>query len=456
MATVTNGIQLINQMRSVASADYQDVIPEATKENLSYIGDLLDSLDYAPQRNEFTGMIEKIALTIFNERAYNNQYKFANKGKLAVGTTIEEIAQDLIEAEDFDPEGKTTLVRTIPPSFNFYHTRMSERTYPTTVTRYQIKSAFQSEGSLNRFLTLTINNLYNSYERDEELIFKETLGNMYADAYMVASPRPVDEESAKDFLALLREYVIKVGHYHTEYNPVGSTTFCPSEKLVLLVDAKTISKVSVEALASAFNRGDVDYVTRIVPVDDFGDWAEAYDEGNVFNADGITATAPYAMLIDEDAFLFYEQEVFMDQQHNAEGAFDKLYLHVRKNYAWSKARTIIAFTEVPLVHLSVSSDLRKTGVFVTSNVYDYSNSDVLVANSINASVYNTESAYVITLWDYLGNTDLGGAITYVIEYADGTTSTATTDADTVYSNSALYFVPVGSKTVSSVTITAIA
>ncbi len=437
MASVTNGIQLINEMRSVASADYQDVIPVATKENLIYIGELLDSLDYAPQRNEFTGMIEKIALTIFNERAYSNKYKFANKGRLPTGTTIEEIAQDLIESEDFDEEGKTTLVRTIPPSFNFYHTHMTPRTYPTTITRYQIKSAFQSEGSLNRFLTLTINNLYNSYERDEELIFKETLGNMYADAYMIASPRPVDEETSKEFLALLREYVIKVEHYSTEYNPVGSTTFCPSNKLVLLVDAKTISKVSVEALASAFNRGDIDYVTRIVPVDNFGDWTDYYMGNICLDANTDYASVPYALLIDEDAFLFYEQDVFMDRQHNAQGAFDKLYLHVKKNYAWSKARTIIAFAEEPLIHVSVAKAIRKSGIFVTSVVSDESGKAVW-DSVVNASVDSANATITLVVYDYLGNYTIGNDITIAVTCKDGTTTSHTISPTETASHSATF------------------
>ena len=58
------------------------------------------------------------------------------------------------------------------------------------------------------------------------------------------------------------------------------------------------------------------------------------------------------MLLDDEGALFYDQDMYMDKDHNGKGAFDTMHLHVRENFAVSHARNIVSFvSNVGIVEL---------------------------------------------------------------------------------------------------------
>lgn len=340
--TVKNGIDLINIMRESASTAYQDRIPVANAQNIAEIGNLLSSLEFEAQRTEFLGLLQKVALTLFVERAYNNPLKVLKKGRLPLGLTIEEIAIDIAKSKEFDPTGANNMARVVPNTINFYHAHELQRTYSASVSRFQLQTGFSSESNLNRMLELIINSLYNGYEVDEFLLMKEAYGEEVLNSKVVVCPKPTTTLEAEDFMEQLRTYVMALTYPSTEYNAVGITSWTPTERQVLLVDYRVLAKVSVRVLASAFNKSDVDFTTRIIAVDDFGSFNESLKKRTI-NNNQVKDLSTYAMLLDDEGALFYDQDMYMDKDHNGKGAFDTMHLHVRENFAVSHARNIVAF-----------------------------------------------------------------------------------------------------------------
>jgi len=93
---------LLNAIRTGASADYQERVPEATQENLALVGTSI--LDYSQARNEFTdALFNKIGLSVIKNKLFENPLREFKKGQLEDGADIEEIFVDIIKASAYDP-----------------------------------------------------------------------------------------------------------------------------------------------------------------------------------------------------------------------------------------------------------------------------------------------------------------------------------------------------------------
>ena len=396
------GIDLINVMRENASTTYQERIPEATQTNLSQIADLLLSADFKDTYNEFIGIIEKIALTLFVERSYTNKLKRLKKGRLPLGATIEELAIEPAKGTTFDAEGKNNMARVLPHTIAYYHNHIFKHTYSVSVSRYQIRTAFTTPSNLDRFITNTINSLYKGYEQDEFLMTKEVIGNEIPNAYQIETPKPIDNDTGKDFMYNLRSIVMGLEFLSTKYSPIGFPINSPSEKLVLLINYDVLAKISVEVLASAFNKSDTDYTTKIIAVDNFGDFNNSLkDMGKDYSA--------YAMLVDEDACLFYDIDTFMERDHNGKGAFDTMHLQYSGNYAFSHIYNLVAFVENKMIELTTPSDYIATAT-----------NEVVTNHSKNAS-YVTDLTDCTLHFYKDGNEVVSGTASVVYTFKDGKT-----------------------------------
>lgn len=405
---MSNGIQLLNIMREYASVDYQNRVPEATKTNIAEIGDIILSADFNDTYNEFIGIIQKIALTLFVSRAYENPLKRLTKGTLPIGATIEELAVEIAKGTAFDPTGTNNMARVLPHTIAYYHTHITEETYQVSISRYQIRTAFRNEGSLDRFIAEQVNSLYRGYEQDDFLKMKEAIGGEVLNAKPVVVAKPTNNETGKNFVKALRNTVQAMTYLNTEYSPIGFPFHTPVNRQVLLIDYKILSEISVEVLASAFNRADVDYQTAIIPIDDFGSL------NNTLNGLTIPQGA-YAILLDEEAPLFYGMDFFMERDHNGKGAFDTLSLHVRKNYGFSHIRDIAVFCENAPIELKTTDDTKSillAGVNTSLNTNKYKNLLKTSAGDMAIYVYKDGELAV-------------GTASLTITNNDGTTSTTT-------------------------------
>ena len=355
-----NSIDLLNTMRANASPTYQDRIPEATRDNLATIGNLLTSVGFEDVYSEWVGLIGKVALTIFSNRAYNNPLKLLKKGRLPLGSTLEEIFIQMAKPVEFDPEGTDALKRVIPDGISLYHSKDFFHTYTASISRAQVRNYFTSDGTLDRFFTETINSLYSGYELDEYLTIKELLVGELPNAYTLAMKPLTDEATSKTFVRQLRQTILDLGFASNKYNPLGVLTHTPRENLVLFIDTKTYARIGVDVLASAFNMEEVNYNIRIIPLDNL-----------TYTYDKTKNDSCFALLVDSDAIKVYDKQMFMDRQHNGKGAFDTFFLHVNELIGFSHVGNIVAFTANPLI--TRTGDVIRVGSIFGARGPDYTN-----------------------------------------------------------------------------------
>ena len=328
-------ISILNNIRANASQAYQDRIPEATQENISAIGNALQT--YEVLFNEFcSALINKIGKTLIESKLFKNKLARFKSGAILTQQDVEEIFVDMAKgASTYDPEGKNPLGRRKDDNVKVVYHRMNRQdTYDISIGDLDFLRVFRSEATLDSFISAKINSVYSRAAHDEWLLMKELLatyknksgGVGYFD-YGVPQIAGADaEKNAKTFVKTLRKAVADLGFASTAYNTAGVTTWTNPEDLVLLVNKDVIAEVDVEVLAKAFNLGKTDVQVQVVVMDDFG-----------------SLTDTYGLLIDKDFFKVFDTLSTMRRQENAQGLFTNYFYHVQQILSLSPFKNAVRF-----------------------------------------------------------------------------------------------------------------
>lgn len=346
-------IDLLNKIREDASSTYKERIPLATQNNLADIANILLDMAYDDSLNEWMGAIGKIALTIFTNRAYSNPLKSFKKGKLPLGSTIEEIFVGIAKGEEFDPEGTDALKRTMPDAVTLYHYKEFFHTYKASISRAQVINAFQSVSALDRFFVEVVNALYSGYEQDEFLTMRNLITSEIPNSYKIAIPFETGNGKLNwhnfglKLVTEIRRMAMNLsGYLSTKYNPLKVATTTPRDRLALFVDSNVLANVGTSVFASAFNVGEVQWDVRIIPLPTLAYLDE--QEGSITIGNDSGKPTPIAVMVDTDSLLIFDKQVFMDRQHNGKGAFDNFFLHVNELMGFSHVGNIISFSAVSI------------------------------------------------------------------------------------------------------------
>ena len=327
-------ISALNNIRANASAEYQSRIPVATQENISAIGNALQT--YTPMYNEFcSALINKIGKTLIESKLFKNKLARFKKGEVLNQQDVEEIFIQMATAEStYDPEGKNPHGRRTPPDVKtLYHRMNRQDCYAISIGDIDFVRVFRSESTLDEFISGLINSVYSGASYDEWLAMKELLATYkhYFDYGVPVFTDSTAEASAKAFVKTLRKAVQDVSFASTKYNGAGVMTWCDPSNLVLLVNKDILAEVDVEVLAKAFNIGKTDIQVDIVSMDDFG-----------------SLTDTYGLLIDKDFFRVYDTLSRMKLQDNAHGLFTNYFYHVHQILSLSLFKTAIRLTPAPV------------------------------------------------------------------------------------------------------------
>lgn len=328
-------ISILNNIRANASNEYQNRIPEATRTNISQIGNALQT--YELLFNEFAAaLINKIGKTTIESKLFKNKLARFKSGAVLTQQDVEEIFVDMSKAAStYDPDGKNALGRRNDDNVRVvYHRLNRQDCYDISIGDIDFIRVFRSEASLDAFIASKINSVYSRAAHDEWLHMKELLATYRDDMgesayfdYEVPTISNGDAEStAKSFVKTLRKAVQDVGFASTAYNKAGVMTWSDPSDLVLLVNKDVLAEIDVEVFAKAFNMGKTDIQTQIVVMDDFGSMGGAY-----------------GLLIDKDFFKVYDTLSTMRTQVNAQGLFTNYFYHVHQILSLSPFKTAVRF-----------------------------------------------------------------------------------------------------------------
>jgi hypothetical protein len=163
-----------------------------------------------------------------------------------------------------------------------------------------MRQAFISDYSLSEYLGALVDNLVVSDQADEYLLFKNLLGEYYANEGFynvnvdgggtVTDPNQLSKNIVRAARQMYRTVKFPSAKYSPEGREAGLVTV--GRDMVLIMTAETEAMVDVESLAAAFHLDKADFLADNVVIID--EWPRA------FALDEVT---PYALLVDRDFFV---------------------------------------------------------------------------------------------------------------------------------------------------------
>lgn len=361
-----SAVTMLNYIRQNASRQYQDLVPVATEDNISTIGNVLLNDSYQPQLNEFiTTLINRIALTIIRNQTFANPLARFKKGSIPLGTDIQDIITNPAEAEAYEYSNAAMaklLTITDPDTKVAYYQRNRKDLYTKTITREGLQGAFVSWDKFNQFITSIVQSLYNGNYISEFNYTKGLVRAAYDNNKVITEvvTLPTNEATGKSFLKKARTLYRKFLYPSTQYNAYTKfsgangtvTTWTTPERIVLIMRADVMAEIDVDVLAAAFNMSNADFLGRVIEVDDFGD-------------DKILG-----VMCDESWLQIYDSIFRFDEFYNARTMSWNEYLHAWGTFAISPFANAVLFCTAaskPVTAIT-ASDVSITGTAQTESL----------------------------------------------------------------------------------------
>lgn len=415
---MANGANVLNVIRQNATAVYQDRIPVATAENLHEVGDAI--LTYEAQANEFVNaLVNRIGLVILNNRMATNPLAALKKGRLAVGETIEEIYIDVIKAQTYDPRAAqdTLFKRHLPNVSSVFHSVDSQLNYPLTISNEQLRKAFMSYDSLDRFIAGLVDSMYKSATLDEFIQMKQLISEWNNNGRFIVEPiAPVtDAASAREAMIKIKAVSDGMTIFNNQMNYAGVWTSTPKDEQYLITTPDFNARMDVDVLAAAFHMDKAEFAGHVIVVDNIGNLGDSGIE---------------AILVDKNWYQVYDYLRTFKTAYNGEGLYWNYFYHVWMVYSLSPFANAVAFgtatpTVTKLTVTPTTATVKAGGtVQITTSVTGTGDptskcSFALTGNTDTETVVNTMGKVI------LGSKEAGPTITVTATSVQDTSKTGT-------------------------------
>ena len=291
--------EILNQILSNASMEYQNVVPEA----LGTGGNVSDIFaQYPTAKNEFINTLtNQVVRSVIYSKVFHNPLEMFHGGKLEVGQSIEQLFVDMAEVKGFlemeqDDEVKDLIATSKPDVHALYITRNYAYKSKVSISEEQLQGAFRSQDGLaslvNHLASSIVSGIYYQEFKDMKAIINAHAQGKYL-ARVDATGKMVETKLSDVVLPQGQTaHVVKVGTYATEeekgkavsetvralsgrlrfpstaYNSAKVLTWTNPEDLVFITTPEMVAKLDVNVLAQAFNVSLADLNVRTVIVDE--------------------------------------------------------------------------------------------------------------------------------------------------------------------------------------------
>lgn len=449
-------IDILNVIRNNASYAYQKDVPNIEKEqDIPKVGEIL--FGNPTHSNEFiNALINRIALVRMQSATFNNPYRHLKKGYLEFGETVEDIFVGIIKAVKYDAEkgASREFKRTLPNVQSAFHVTNWKVMYPITIEKQTLRRAFTSADGVTNLITSIINQVYQSAEYDEYLLFKYLL--IKAISHGKVYPQPIDTTDMDSVAVAFRGKSNLLPIDMTgRFNETHVQNNTPIYKQCIFMDADFNAKFDVKVLASAFNMDKATFIGKLHLIDDFASFDNERFEAIREESTGleeVTADELALMknvkgvLVDEEWFQVYDNLFEFDETPVGSGLYWNYWLHVWKTVSYSPFANAIVFVDkgatianpTTITVEITGKDISEVGTIFTLNVKD--NTATLAPNSLNfvqtealttegiavqkygaVVIPSTKSASEIRLVADLDGTTYTGATTITADSAVGAT-----------------------------------
>lgn len=345
-------VDIINTIRANASAEYQDKVPEVTKErDMVKVGDIL--FGYPALANEFIGsLVNRIAQVRIQSATFNNPYADLKKGYLEFGETVEEVFVKLAKAREFSPEKAEAreLKRTLPDVKTAFHCINFKIQYPITVQNEDLRQAFLSFAGVEDLIAKIIDSVYRAAEYDEFLIFKYLLIKGITSGKM--TPVAIDMSDIKNAAVKFRGISNSMTFISNKYNSAAVHTNTAKEEQYIFMDADFNAKFDVNVLASAFNMEKTDFMGHLKLIDDWTSFdndrfSDIMSETDVINpvtdAELAIMADVKAVLVDREFFQIYDALSTLSEKYVSSGLYWNYFYNAWKVVSTSPFSNAVVF-----------------------------------------------------------------------------------------------------------------
>ena len=352
----------LNEIRTTLIEDnklYQTQIPVVDYTTSSQVyGQSLLSLP-ADLRNKFiNALVDRIAYTSFTIRYFNNPFESLKGDETPLGAIGQNIYVNPAKGRIYDIDDFAGLLAKYASDVKAEYNEINEDfQYPATIVRQELQKAFVTWGDFERLIMGISASLYNGSYIDQFKLTKLLISNAYRnnavqmETISVSNLNAPSTAELENITAKLRELYLNFQEPSDNYNAwkkVGGygraiETWTPAEDIVVFINTKMASWLSVKVLANAFNISEASLMGRVFTTSNF----DVYDnDGNkVFDGSKIVA-----QICDRRWFKIRDIDMFMDEFYNANNRSWQKFLNYRGSYNFSYfANAVQLVTEVPAI-----------------------------------------------------------------------------------------------------------
>lgn len=345
-------IDILNVIRSNASAEYQALVPEIDSvSEIPRVGEIL--YGYPAMANQFiASLMNRIALVRLQGATFNNRFASLKKGYLEFGETVEEIFVELIKVRAFNPEKAEAQEhkRSLPDVRTAFHIMNWRAQYPITVSNTELRTAFQSEDGVRNLMERIVSQVFTAADYDEWLLFKYLLIKAVSHGKM--HPVSIGDGTMTDAAKEFRGTSNLLEFMSDRYNAAGVHTATPRSNQYIFMDARYNAAYDVDVLASAFNMDKADFMGRLILVDAWDTFDNKRFEDIRAESDAIEEVTQAelnlmkgvkAVICDEQWFQVYDNYVGMTETFVASGLYWNYFYHTFKTVSSSPFANAVVF-----------------------------------------------------------------------------------------------------------------
>lgn len=379
---------IINATRNSASVLYKEAVPYITPDAESLRGIGVIIMQNPALENEFiNALVNRIAFARIASRMYSNPLKSLKKGVIDTGETVEHIFVQIADVYQYRTIGGIDDGSTAEKLFKKYDSDVrtafyimnSQLTYPVTVSRAQLKTAFKSFAGMDELISALIQSVYSAAQYDEFIVTKYLVGQQVLNGRLSYYKYADDGKKYLNAATQLRKASNDMKFMSDNKNIAGVLTFTDNAKKCILINTDLDANVDTNALAAAFNMPYVDYLNRRILIDGFG--VLDINRLNTIFKDDPTYIEPSAddmaflnsvgaILIDEDFVQIYDNVFEMRDQQVANTLNHNYFLHMWQTYAVSPFANAIAVVPDDLIaeQSSTNTTITPSATAITSKL----------------------------------------------------------------------------------------
>lgn len=389
---MSDSLEILNSIRSVAGSDYQARIPEAVRTNIASVGNTI--LSYQPATNQFfTQLINRIGKVIVTRMdSVDDIYSVFREGELAFGDTIQKIFIDIPKAKAFEGASTLTPASMLAVEKGVIHVEYTsvdrKMYYKRTISVAELKEAFTSVEKLDEFIRAITESMAVALSYDKYIMVTNTLAehckyvlnleeqstegvkvNVLKVPASVAKYNKTsgeiewDSVGAKVFLKMLRiltgglkfPHQLAYGSFDANGDIVSASEGSISaqktarSEQILGLEVSTLANIDVDALATLFNLSKADLQTQVIELEDGAFGLYTTEDDSVEHYIGGFVCSKSAV---ERGKSFEDTDSFKNPEHE----YVNMWLHFWGYMAVSKFKDFVPIVFVPYTPASQSAE----------------------------------------------------------------------------------------------------